>query len=380
MWRYSEDMLSTILPIFLTFLIFFSSSSFVSAQQPSQPPSAQYLLQTQFSFDDFISPISSLFLHRTTAPKTEIVEIVQNGDFSDGFRNWKRSGDVQQCDSFVCIGKNGGMVQENTLTQTLPETPPSICIEYVGITSDLNVGFDNPTFELFANNRLIYYTSNATFSPTDIDETKMTCVQFHPSQEPLTLSLRAGNSGDDQYPSWIKIKRITSSLLFESTDSKISASTPEKTGAKLFINDLEQAFENLLPIPIGSSILKYFARDSAGNSEQEKTQEILALDSQKPPIINEISIVRNKLNQSMLLKLQTDIPSTEIHTIFYKMCTTTCTQEQSALRSTFQLNPQTTYFYLPKQDQSFTSIQITAENRVGVRSLPHIISINKGDE
>jgi hypothetical protein len=189
----------------------------------------------------------------------------QNGDFSDDLRYWQTRGEVgvlklpfseqieplNSIQNFVRLSSDSNLdwLGAHSLEQTFVMPANHVALEfwYRIHTQETEPGFDSPCLVVLINQQAV-----AWFSATDASETwQRFSVPLPNTGQSITLSFRAGQTGDQQKPTWIDITNVyTLDQLFNlsvikplSADSRLrlSFSTDATIGVSFVSEETETA-------------------------------------------------------------------------------------------------------------------------------------------
>ena len=187
----------------------------------------------------------------------------QNGDFSEDLRYWQKRGEVRVLklplseqtepfdgiQNFVRLSSDSNLdwLGAHSLEQIFIAPADHVALEfwYRIYTQETEPGFDSPCLVLLINQQAV-----AWFSATDASKTwQRFAIPLPDTDQPITLSFRAGQTGDQQKPTWIDITNIyTLDQLFSSPvikplaadlQLKLSFSTEANIGVSLISEESE---------------------------------------------------------------------------------------------------------------------------------------------
>jgi hypothetical protein len=221
---------------------------------------------------------------------------------------WSVSGDVSVVESdsgvvptdglkMVRVGEDketGNYCQTNSLTQEIPNTSRNLSFWYNFFTKDRH-GFDQPGFSVWLDNRMIFQLSAGDvvsstgwkqffylLPPNDTNENSL-----------LTLTFQAGNTGDELFPSWVYLDRVSTGDVYINGDTKFFLTAPvglstqktfyQRGGCHSVIQTEEYLALSGFSFngPTDDHRFCFWSSDMAGNTENP--QEILLNFNNQPP-------------------------------------------------------------------------------------------------
>ncbi|MBD3250222.1 MAG: hypothetical protein GF381_01450 [Candidatus Pacebacteria bacterium] len=165
----------------------------------------------------------------------QVQELVDEPSFKLPENAWQRQGVVNYLSSYqsiqplsgsrlVMIGDpdNSGFLEENCLSQTIDLTKPTknLGFYYQLFSSELLESFDQPAFTLKINQQLVWQDSAKT---TDWQLGLVNLDYLNPGQS-AELEFCAGNTGDDQFSSYVLLDQVSTNLATINADEWLVAS------------------------------------------------------------------------------------------------------------------------------------------------------------
>lgn len=246
---------------------------------------------------DWTPPITTLSFNGKS-----INEKVLNGGFESGLTNWETEGEVNitAADDFVTpydgtkmarIGHtddNGNEIWENKLTQQIQSGAKNLSFYYNFFSYDS--AFDDPGMIVRLNDYNVFYLSASDIdSGASPNSSGWTQLSFEISQIPdpvLEIIFYSGNTEDEFDQSWVYIDDISTAeaVANNGTDFNFTTNEPAQTYYSLDGGPFIPAAPFNLSAVTGSTLVRYYSVDAAGNIEGINTKRLVK-DTQKPDAI-----------------------------------------------------------------------------------------------
>lgn len=248
---------------------------------------------------DRTAPVTTLSFNGRT-----INEKVLNGGFEFGIADWERQGQViiQAADAFtnpnsgaymVRIGHtsdDGHEIWENKLSQKLQPGAKNLSFYYNFFSYDsFN---DDPGMVVRLNDYNVFYLSAADIANFDNPNSSgWIQLSFDISQIPdpvLEIIFYSGNTGDELAQSWVYIDDIsTAEAVANNNQFTLTASGSTQTYYSFDGGPFIGGTTFNLDVITGSTIIRYYSVDAAGNTEAINTRRLVK-DTQKPAAISDL--------------------------------------------------------------------------------------------
>ncbi|KKS78726.1 MAG: Peptidase families S8 and S53 domain protein [Candidatus Beckwithbacteria bacterium GW2011_GWA2_43_10] len=233
-----------------------------------------------------------------------INEKILNGGFESGIANWERQGQVviQSADVYTDpnsgaymarIGHtvdDGSEIWENKLSQKLQPGAKNLSFYYNFFSYDsFN---DDPGMVVRLNDYNVFYLSAADINNFDTPNSSgWTQLSFDISQIPdptLEIIFYSGNTSDEVNQSWVYIDDVSTAEAVANNDQfTLTANESAQTYYSFDGGPFVSGTSFNLSAVTGSTLVRYYSLDSAGNSEGINTRRLVK-DPQKPDAITDL--------------------------------------------------------------------------------------------
>ncbi|HAV15225.1 MAG TPA: hypothetical protein DCX25_02760 [Candidatus Pacebacteria bacterium] len=227
------------------------------------------------SFDDWTPPKTHIAYQYVSNNPTPFQELIVNGDFVDGTQGWDIHGEVETKDHLVQIGSEHSILAEHSsVAQLIPNTAKTLTFTYQIFTTEQSAGFDDPAFEVRINDKQVFQirAEDIHNGSTEVQTVRIDLTQF--SEDHLLITFSAGNTGDNENPSWVEFSHVTTIPILANPSTQLT----------FLIDDLQQSISFIQyssftqPIPVAppftltqnpeNNTLTFWSEDFSQNKEE----------------------------------------------------------------------------------------------------------------
>jgi hypothetical protein len=206
--------------------------------------------------------------------------------------NWTNEGEVEFLENnYFKIGGKENLLEQNVLSQEIVSPKNSfysLAFEYLLETTETDLGFDEPMFEVYAGDELIYQEW-AVDASNNWQQALINISSLNKNK--INLKFKAGNTVDSQYPSTVYIKNIkTNAASVNSQASFVLKSSGNQIKYEYFVDTQKISGVNFdsLEFWLDQQPDDYLVNIYLNNNLDSKL--IVYFDDQKPELINDLVI------------------------------------------------------------------------------------------